>query len=64
MKSDYGKWFICTDGSMTAIKCTMERFMDCLKDLVGPERAAKIFPLFRRATFSENCRLELELMEK
>lgn len=61
--SDYGKWFICKDGSMTAIKCTMERFHDCLKDLVGSERAVKIFPLFRRATFSENCKLELEFME-
>lgn len=64
MASDYGKWFICTDGSMAAIKCTMERFMDCLKDLVGSQRAAHIYHKFRKATFTENCRLEIELTEK
>jgi len=63
MASDYGKWFICTDGSMDAIKCSMESFVECLKDLFGPERASKLFPKFRRASFSENCKLELESME-
>lgn len=63
MASDYYKWFICKDGSMTAIKCKRERLIDALKDAVGATRAAQIFPLFRRATFSEHCKLELALME-
>lgn len=63
MKSDYDKWFISTDESKTAIKCKRERLIDALKDTVGPKRAAEILPLFRRATFTESCRLELELME-
>jgi hypothetical protein len=61
--SDYGKWFIATDGSGTTTKCTRERLIDHLKDLLGSEKAAKVHQTFRRATFSENCRLELELME-
>lgn len=59
--SDYDRWFVCTDGS--AIKCKRERFLDFLKDLLGPEKASKAYPLYRKATFSENCRLELELTE-
>lgn len=62
MSSDYDRWFICTDGS--AIKCKRERFSDFLKDLLGAEKAAKAYPLYRKATFSENCRLELELTEE
>lgn len=61
MKSDYDKWFISTDG--TAVKCKREKFMDALIDAVGKARASQIFTQFRRATFSESCRLELELME-
>lgn len=63
MKSDYGKWFVSTDGTEEAIKCNRENLIDCLKDIVGPERAAKIFPKFRKATFAEHCRLELELLD-
>lgn len=63
MKSDYDKWFICKDGSETAIKCKRERLIDALQDAVGATRAAEIFPLFRRATFSEHCKLELSLLE-
>lgn len=63
MKSDYDKWFISTDGTQTAIKCKREKFMDALIDTVGRTRASQIFTQFRRATFSESCRLELELME-
>lgn len=62
MNSDYDRWFICTDGS--AIKCKRERFSDFLKDLLGAEKAAKAYPLYRKATFSENSRLELELTEE
>lgn len=61
MSSDYDRWFVCTDGS--AIKCKRERFLDFLKDLLGAEKASKAYPLYRKATFSENCRLELELTE-
>lgn len=60
--SDYDKWFISKDGT-TTIKCKRERFMDALIDLVGKIKAAQIYSQFRRATFSENCRLELELTE-
>ena len=63
MKSDFDKWFICMDGSNTAIKCRRERLIDALRDSVGPERASVIFPLFRRATFAESCKFELELIE-
>ena len=63
MASDYDKWFICKDGSMTTIKCKREKLIDALKDAVGPIKAAQLFPLFRRATFSEHCKLELEMME-
>lgn len=63
MKSDYDKWFISTDGTETAIKCKREKFMDVLIDLVGKAKASQIYSKFRRATFSENCKLELELME-
>ena len=63
MVSDYGKWFVTTDGTDKAIKCNRETLIDCLKDLVGPERASKIFSTFRRASFSEHCKLELALME-
>lgn len=61
MKSDYDKWFVSKDG--TAVKCKREKFMDALIDAVGRTRASQIFTQFRRATFSESCRLELELME-
>lgn len=63
MKSDYDKWFICMDGTNSAIKCKRERLIDALKDSVGSARAAQLLPMFRRATFSESCRLELELTE-
>ena len=63
MKSDYDKWFISTDGTETAVKCKREKFMDALIDAVGKARASQIFTQSRRATFSESCRLELELME-
>ena len=62
MKSDYDKWFVTKDGSQ-AIKCKRERLIDALRDSVGAKKAAEIFPQFRRATFSEHCRLELESME-
>ena len=61
MKSDYGKWFISADG--TAVKCKRERLIDALRDSVGVTKAAEIFPLFRRASFSESCKLEIELTE-
>ena len=61
MRSDYDKWFIHEDG--TAIKCKRESLMDSLKDSVGAVRAAQMFPQFRRASFSESCRLELSLTE-
>ena len=63
MNSDYDRWFVSKDGTMTAVKCKRERFSDFLKDMFGPVRAAALLPLFRRATFAENCRYELELME-
>lgn len=61
--SDYDKWFISTDGTNTAILCKRERLIDALKDNLGAEKAAKTVKMFRRATFSESCRLELEMME-
>ena len=61
MKSDYDKWFIHKDG--TAIKCKRENLIDALKDTAGAVKAAQMLPMFRRATFSESCRLELELLE-
>lgn len=61
--SDYDKWFISTDGTNTAFLCKRERLIDALKDCLGIERAAATVKLFRRATFSESCRLELEMME-
>lgn len=61
MKSDNDKWFIHADG--TAIKCKRENLIDALKDTVGAVKAAQMLPMFRRATFSESCRLELELLE-
>lgn len=63
MKSDYDRWFVSKDGTQQAIKCNRENFLDCLRDLLGPEKAAQTFPLFRKASFSEQCKLELELME-
>lgn len=59
--SDYDRWFIGSNG--VAIKCKRERFIDCLKDMVGATEAARRFKEFRKVTFSEQCRLELELME-
>lgn len=61
--SDYDKWFISTDGTNTAFLCKRERLIDALKDCLGAARAAATVKLFRRATFSESCRLELEMME-
>ena len=63
MTSDYDKWFVSKDGSETAIKCKKERLIDALRDAVGATRAAQIFPKFRKATFAEHCKLELELLE-
>lgn len=63
MKSDYDKWFICADARFPATKCKRERLIDHLTDLYGATKAAYIFPLFRRATFSEHCQLELKLLE-
>ena len=62
MASDYGKWFISKDGTVT-IKCKREKFMDAPVDLIGSTRAAQTYTEFRKATFSESCRLELELTE-
>lgn len=62
--SDYDKWFISTDGTNTAILCKRERLIDALKECMGIERAAQAIKQFRRATFSESCRLELEMMEE
>lgn len=64
MKSDYGKWFISKDRTKPALKCTRERFSDYLRDVFGVTKAASLINQFRRATFAENCRLELELMEE
>ena len=61
--SDYDRWFISTDGTNTAILCKRERLIDALKDARGAERAAATIRQFRRATFSESCRLELEMLE-
>lgn len=58
MKSDYGKWFTSKDHTQTAIKCNREKFIDCLKAIFGPAKAAQIYPSFRRATLAEHCRLE------
>ena len=60
--SDYNKWFISKDQYETAIKCKRERLIDQLKDILGPVRAAEVFPRFRQATFAEHCRLELSLL--
>lgn len=63
MRSDYGKWFVSTDRSRTSLKCTREKFSDYLRDLFGSVKAAEMIGKFRRATFEEFCRLELEEME-
>ena len=63
MKSDYDKWFVSTDGTMTAIKCKREKFIDFLRDLFGPVKASNLVSQFRRATFAEHCHYELELKE-
>lgn len=63
MRSDYDKWFVSKDGSMTAIKCKRERLSDHLTDVFGAIRASKILPQFRRANFSEHCKLELDSLE-
>ena len=60
--SDYDKWFISTDGTNTAILCKRERLIDGLRDCMGSERASKVVKQFRKATFSESCRLELEML--
>lgn len=57
MASDYDRWFVCQDGK--AIRCRRERFIDYLTDLVGPVDAARIYPQYRKATFSEQCKYEL-----
>ena len=61
--SDYDRWFISKDGT-TTIKCKRESFIDALSDLFGKVKASQIYSQFRRATFAENCKLELELMEE
>lgn len=63
MKSDYGKWFVSKDGRYPAIKCNREKFIDCLKAVFGAQKASQMYPLFRKATLEEHCRLELDLME-
>lgn len=63
MKSDYGKWFVSKDGRYPAIKCNREKLIDCLKAVYGSQKASQIHPYFRKATFEEHCRLELDLME-
>jgi hypothetical protein len=60
--SDYDKWFISKDGT-TTIKCKRESLIDALTDQFGKLKASQMFSQFRRATFAENCRLELKLME-
>lgn len=62
MASDYDRWFVSLEGG-EPIKCKRERLTDHLRDTVGPVEASRIFPLYRRATFSENCKLELIQME-
>lgn len=59
MKSDYGRWFVSNDGVETTVKCNRDRLIDCLVDILGAERAAQVYPSFRKATFAEHCRLEL-----
>jgi hypothetical protein len=61
--SDYNKWFVSTDATETAILCKKDKFIDALKEAVGPIKAAKLFSSFRRATFEEHCKLEFELLE-
>ena len=63
MKSDYGKCCVSNDGRYSAIKCNREKLIDCLKAVFGAQKASQICPLFRKATFEEHCRLELDLME-
>lgn len=63
MRSDYGKWFVSVDKSGTALKCTRERFSDYLREMFGPVKAAELVGKFRRATFEEFCRLELDELE-
>ena len=63
MKSDYGKWFVSKDGKFSAIKCNRDKFIDCLRAVFGAQKAAQIFTSFRKATFEEHCRLELDTME-
>lgn len=64
MRSDYDKWFVSKDASQTAIKCKRDNFMDFLKVTFGPTKAAQMYSQFRRATFSEHCKLELALLEE
>ena len=61
MTSDYDRWFVCQDGK--AIKCKRERFIDFLTDEVGPVHAASLFPQYRKATFTEQCKYELLAQE-
>ena len=63
MSSDYDKWFVSKDGSMTAIKCKREKLSDHLSDVFGVVRASRMLSQFRRASFSEHCRLELDSLE-
>lgn len=59
--SDKDKWFVSQDGS--AVKCNMESFLEWCRQFFGDKLYREKFALFRRATFEEYCKLELQNME-
>lgn len=59
--SDKGKWFVSADG--TAVKCDKESFLQWCLSFFGAKLYREKFALFRRATFEEYCKLELQNME-
>lgn len=58
MKSDYDKWFVCSEG---AIKCRADSFKDYCKKIFGKDWYDR-YKQFHKASFEEHCKLELELL--
>lgn len=57
--NDYRKWFVSDSG--TIIQCPKDSFKEYCKSIFGSEWHTR-YKMFRRATFEEHCRFELDLI--
>lgn len=59
-KNDCNRWFIA-EGTM--LKCPLNSFKLYCKQLFGDKWYEK-YKMFRKATFEEHCRIELEFLNE